>query len=48
MRARRTFGRKKKRDENGNNRKAVAVYFDAFALIAIILTSNTRGKLWKE
>ena len=49
MRVRRTFGRKKKkRDENGNNRKAVAVYFDAFALIAIILTSNTRGKLWKE
>ena len=49
MRARRTFGRKKKkRDENGNNRKAVAVYFDAFALIAIILTSNTRGKLWKK
>ena len=49
MRTRRTFGRKeKKRDENGNNRKAVAVYFDAFALIAIILTSNTRGKLWKE
>ena len=34
--------------ENGNNRKAVAVYFDAFALIAIILTSNTRGKLWKK
>ena len=49
MRARRTFGRKKKkRDENGNNRKVVAVYFDAFALIAIILTSNTRGKLWKK